>query len=97
MESLVRFCVRFHIVHLVASFRGWAHAPAIECRAVGVRGGLEEWRGILAFFGVKLGGTRYKARLAFAMLCATLRNGFVYRVNGDSSMDDVETELHSAS
>lgn len=60
-------------------------------------GGLEEWRGILAFFGVKLSGTRYKARLAFAMLCATLRNGFVYRVNGDSSMDDVETELHSAS
>ena len=60
-------------------------------------GGLEEWRGILAFFGVKLGGTRYKARLAFAMLCATLRNGFVHRVNGDSSMDDGERELHSAS
>lgn len=96
MESLVRFCVRFHIVHLVALFRGWAPAPAIERRAVGVWG-LEEWRGILAFFGVKLGGTQYKARLAFAMLCATSHNGFVHRVNGDSSMDDVETELRSAS
>ena len=90
----MRFCVRFHIVHLVASFRGWAHAPAIECRAVGVWGGSKNG---VVFFGVKLGGTRYKARLAFAMLCATLRNGFVHRVNGDSSMDDVETELHSAS
>lgn len=92
----MRFCVRFHIVHLVALFRGWAPAPAIKRRAVGVGGG-EEWHGILAFFGVKFGGTQYKARLAFAMLCATLCNGFVHRVNGDSSMDDVETELHSAS
>lgn len=49
----------------------------------------EEWRGILAFFGVKLGATQYKARLAFAKLC-NIRRGFVHRVNGDSSMEDVE-------
>ena len=64
-----------------AVLRSLSHGPS---------GGFVSWLGACS-------GDRYKARLAFAMLCATLRNGFVHRVNGDSSMDDVETELHSAS
>lgn len=30
----MRYCIRFGIAHLVALFRGWAHAMAMQRRAV---------------------------------------------------------------